>query len=75
MKVNGDLLRGKVYEKGYNLKSFSEEIEISAVTLSNVLMNHFKPSYTVMAKMIQCLDLQPVEVVNIFFEKGDKKDE
>ena len=73
MKVNGDLLRGKVYEKGYNLKSFSEEIEISAVTLSNVLQNHFKPSYTVMAKMIQCLDLQPAEVVDIFFWKGESK--
>ena len=72
MQVNGDLLRGKVYEKGYNLKTFSEKIEISAVTLNNVLWNHYKPSYTVIAKMIQCLDLEPVEVVDIFFWKGEK---
>lgn len=72
MQVNGDLLRGKVYEKGYNLKTFSEKIEISAVTLSNVLQNHFKPSYTVMAKMIDCLELDGNEVIGIFFWKGGK---
>lgn len=71
--VNSNLLRGKIAEKGYNIGSLAEEIEVDRDTISNILNGKSKPSYAVMNALYFGLNLNPEEASEIFFSENLRK--
>lgn len=74
MKVNGDLLKGKIISQGYSYESLSNKAKqlgysLTPTAISNVVTNKNKPSYNTMVAFYTILDLTPQEGDEIFFNK------
>lgn len=74
MRVNGDLLKGKIVSRGYNYETLSNEAKklgysLSTTSISNVVTNKNKPSYSTMTALYTILNLTPQEGNEIFFDK------
>lgn len=73
LKINlKDILKIRIMigEKGYSLRKFSEEIEISQSYLSQILSKKRNPSPYVANKIAKGLD---VKLTDIFFTQIDNK--
>lgn len=69
MKVNVNLLKGKIYGAGYKYAEFAQVADVSIQTISNVVNGHTNPSYQFMVKTIGVLGLTGDEIKEIFFSK------
>lgn len=74
MRVNGDLLKGKIVSRGYSYESLSAEAKkrgysLTPTSISNVVNNKNNPSYDTMVAFYSILDLTPQEGDEIFFNK------
>ena len=67
--VNGNLLKAKIVENGFNIGTVAEAIGVDRDTISNVLNGKSKPSYPVMNGLFYTLRLTPKEATEIFFSQ------
>lgn len=66
-------VRGKMAEKGYNLTSLSEKLEISRNTMASYLENPGKIPYSTISKLASILCDDNDEAANIFFAADLRK--
>lgn len=69
MKVNVDMLKGRIYGAGYKYAEFASVAGVSIQTISNVVNGHTRPSYQFMAKVVEVLELSGDDIKAIFFSK------
>lgn len=67
--VDGNLLKAKIVENGYNISTIAEAIGVDRNTISNIINGNSKPSYSVMNSLYHELRLSSEEATRIFFEK------
>lgn len=67
--VDGNLLKAKIVENGYNISTIAEAIGVDRNTISNIINGNSKPSYSVMNSLYHELRLTSEEATRIFFEK------
>lgn len=68
--VNGNLLKAKMSEHGFNIGTLAQSIDVDRDTISNIINGKTKPSYPVMNAIYFELQLNPVEATEIFFGKN-----
>lgn len=68
--VNSNLLKSKMAERGFNIGTLAEAINVDRDTISNVLNGKTKPSYPVMNAIYFELQLTAKEATDIFFGKN-----
>ncbi len=69
MRVNTRLLKSKIVLKGFNNTTLADNMNVSRSTITNVLNETTKPSYEVMQKFTDSLELTSMEASEIFFSK------
>lgn len=65
--INMNLLKSKVALKGYNRNELASKLGISPTSVSNLLGGRHNPSYELLNKLYDVLDLTPEEGHDIFF--------
>ena len=67
--MNNNLLKGKIIEKGLSLKEFSAQTGIKKAALYRKLSGKTEFSRLEIEKMIDVLNLSPIQIGNIFFSE------
>lgn len=68
--VNGNLLKSKMAQFGFNNGTLAEAIGVDRDTIGNIINGKTKPSYPVMNAIYFELKLNPKEASEIFFSKN-----
>lgn len=66
--INANLLRSKIALHGYNRNEIADKLGISPQSVTNLLKGRHNPSYELINKIYEVLELTPEEGHAIFFE-------
>ena len=66
-EINANLLSAKMALKGLNRKELARELGVTPQSITNLMNGKHNPSFELMNKIYDVLDLTPEEATDIFF--------
>ncbi|RST59679.1 XRE family transcriptional regulator [Siminovitchia terrae] len=72
-QINVNLLKSKIALKGFNRNELAYELGISPTSVTNLTKGRHNPSYELMNKLYEVLELTPDEATEIFFSSNLRK--
>lgn len=67
IKINNELLRNRFRQSDYNYIELADTIDVSRNTIHNIMFGHTDPSYYVLVRVTEALDLTDEDIRAIFF--------
>ena len=68
--INLNLLKSKIVLRGFNRNELADELGISPTSVTNLTKGRHNPSYELMNKLYEVLELTPEEATDIFFNNN-----
>lgn len=69
-KINVNLLKSKIVLKGFNRNELADVLDISPTSVTNLTKGRHNPSFELMNRLYNVLDLTPEEATEIFFSSN-----
>ena len=68
--MNLNLLKSKIVLKGYNRNELADELGISPTSVTNLTNGRHNPSYELMNRLYDVLELSPEDANEVFFSRN-----
>lgn len=71
MKINSNIVRLKMLEKGFNVKEMAKRTDLAYATISRVLNSPNEYSYKTIAKISKVLNCSPADIIRNENDRAD----